>query len=64
MQLRLGNDQRAELGMNVAGDNARQAKSLTQGRHMDACGGSEGKQETDLIRHSETWIGEERHPDQ
>jgi hypothetical protein len=64
MQLRLGNDQRAELGMNVAGDDARQAKSLTPGRHMDACGGSEGKQETDLIRHSETWIGEERHPDQ
>jgi hypothetical protein len=52
MQLRLGNDQRAELGMNVAGDDARQAKSLTQGRHMDACGGSKRKQETDLIRHS------------
>jgi hypothetical protein len=52
MQLRLGNDQSAELGMNVAGDNARQAKSLTQGRHMDARGGSKRKQETDLIRHS------------
>jgi hypothetical protein len=52
MQLRLGNDQRAELGMNIAGDNARQAKSLTQGRHMDAYGSSEGKQETDLIRHN------------
>jgi hypothetical protein len=52
MQLRLGNDQRAELGMNVAGDDARQAKSLTQGRHMDTGGGSEGEQETDLIRHS------------
>jgi hypothetical protein len=52
MQLRLGNDQRAELGMNVAGNNARQAKSLTQGRHMDARGGSKRKQETDLIRHS------------
>jgi len=51
MQLRLGNDQRAKLGMNVTGNDARQAKSLTQRRHVYRRGGSQGKQKTDLIRH-------------
>jgi len=60
MQLRLGNDQGAELGMNVTGNDARKTKSLTQRSYMNGCGSSQGKQEAQLIRHGanqDRWRG-------
>jgi hypothetical protein len=52
MQLRLGNDQRAELRMDITGDDAGETESLTERSNMQRSSGSQSEQKSKLIRHS------------